>query len=326
MSKPYYIFSSGRLSRKENTIYVEAEDNIKKSIPIEDVESLHIFGEVDLNTKFLNFLSQQNIPIHFYNYYGFYSGSFMPREKNISGNLTVKQVEFYIDPIKRQYIAISFIEGAIFHMQRNLREYEGTEKFVEILKTELSNAYNTKSIPELMGCEGRARDTYYQAFNVILKNNFSFVKREKRPPTNPINALISFGNSIIYSIVLTQIYLTQLNPTISYLHEPGEKRYSLSLDISEIFKPLIVDPVIFKLVNNNMLNEDDFDEDLNFCYLTENGRKKFIKEIDQKLNTTIKHRKLKRNVSYKQLIRLECYKLIKHLLSDEVYVPFKAWW
>jgi len=326
MSKPYYIFSSGRLSRKENTIYVEAEDNIKKSIPIEDVESLHIFGEVDLNTKFLNFLSQQNIPIHFYNYYGFYSGSFMPREKNISGNLTVKQVEFYIDPIKRQYIAISFIEGAIFHMQRNLREYEGTEKFVEILKTELLNAYNTKSIPELMGCEGRARDTYYQAFNVILKNNFSFVKREKRPPTNPINALISFGNSIIYSIVLTQIYLTQLNPTISYLHEPGEKRYSLSLDISEIFKPLIVDPVIFKLVNNNMLNEDDFDEDLNFCYLTENGRKKFIKEIDQKLNTTIKHRKLKRNVSYKQLIRLECYKLIKHFLSDEVYVPFKAWW
>lgn len=326
MSKPYYIFSSGRLSRKENTIYVEVEDNIKKSIPIEDVESLHIFGEVDLNTKFLNFLSQQNIPIHFYNYYGFYSGSFMPREKNISGNLTVKQVEFYIDPIKRQYIAISFIEGAIFHMQRNLREYEGTEKFVEVLKTELSNAYNTKSIPELMGCEGRARDAYYQAFNVILKNNFSFVKREKRPPTNPINALISFGNSIIYSIVLTQIYLTQLNPTISYLHEPGEKRYSLSLDIAEIFKPLIVDPVIFKLVNNNMLNEDDFEEDLNFCYLTENGRKKFIKEIDQKLNTTIKHRKLKRNVSYKQLIRLECYKLIKHFLSDEVYVPFKAWW
>lgn len=326
MSKPYYIFSSGRLSRKENTIYVEVEDNIKKSIPIEDVESLHIFGEVDLNTKFLNFLSQQNIPIHFYNYYGFYSGSFMPREKNISGNLTVKQVEFYIDPIKRQYIAISFIEGAIFHMQRNLREYEGTEKFVEVLKTELSNAYNTKSIPELMGCEGRARDAYYQAFNVILKNNFSFVKREKRPPTNPINALISFGNSIIYSIVLTQIYLTQLNPTISYLHEPGEKRYSLSLDISEIFKPLIVDPVIFKLVNNNVLKEDDFEEDLNFCYLTENGRKKFIKEIDQKLNTTIKHRKLKRNVSYKQLIRLECYKLIKHFLSDEVYVPFKAWW
>jgi len=326
MSKPYYIFSSGRLSRKENTIYIEAEDNIKKSIPIEDVESLHIFGEVDLNTKFLNFLSQQNIPIHFYNYYGFYSGSFMPREKNISGNLTVKQVEFYIDPIKRQYIAISFIEGAIFHMQRNLREYEGTEEFVEVLKAELSNAYNTKSIPELMGCEGRARDAYYQAFNVILKNNFSFAKREKRPPTNPINALISFGNSVIYSIVLTQIYLTQLNPTISYLHEPGEKRYSLSLDIAEIFKPLIVDPVIFKLVNNNMLNEDDFEEDLNFCYLTENGRKKFIKEIDQKLNTTIKHRKLKRNVSYKQLIRLECYKLIKHLLSDEVYVPFKAWW
>jgi CRISPR-associated protein Cas1 len=326
MSRPYYIFSSGRLSRKENTLYIETASAEKRAIPIEDIESLHVFSEIDLNSKLLNFLAQQNKTVHFYNYYGFYSGSFMPRERNLSGNLTVKQVEFYLDSTKRQNIAISFIEGAVHHMQRNLREYQGTEGFRNAIQTEMSDAYKTKSVSELMGCEGRARNAYYQAFNFILNSKFAFDKREKRPPTNPINALISFGNSLIYSTVLTQIYLTQLNPTISYLHEPGEKRYSLSLDIAEIFKPLIVDPVIFKLVNNNMLSTEDFEEDLNFCYLTEQGRKKFIKEIDQKLSTTIKHRKLKRSVSYKLLIRLECYKLIKHFLGDETYIPFKAWW
>ncbi len=326
MSRPYYIFSNGRIKRKENTIYIENENGDKKAIPVEDIETIHLFGEVDLNTKFLNFLSQQNKTVHVYNYYGFYAGSFMPRDRNVSGELTVRQVEHYLDTERRFFIAFSFVEGALFHMLRNLREYKNTEELQKQIGTELNNSFEAKTISELMGCEGRARDKYYQAFNVILKNDFTIERREKRPPTNPVNALISFGNSMIYSTVLSEIYHTQLNPTVSYLHEPREKRYSLSLDISEIFKPLIIDPIIFKLVNNNMIKLEDFEEDVSYCYLNENGRKKFLREFDQKLNTTIKHRKLKRNVSYRTLIRLECYKLIKHILKDEVYSPFKAWW
>lgn len=326
MPRAYYIFQSGNIMRKENTIYLENGNGEKRAIPIEDVESLHIFGEVEFNTKFLNLISQYEIPIHIYNYYGFYSGSFMPRDKNVSGELLVKQVEYYADKEKRLFLATSFVEGAIFHMLRNLRNYRSTEEFQEKISVELSKSYECKEISELMGCEGRARDTYYQSFNVFLKEEFAFEKREKRPPTNPINALISFGNSLMYSVVLTEIYKTPLNPTISYLHEPRERRYSLSLDISEIFKPLVIDSVIFKLVNNNMIRLEDFEEDVNYCYLNENGRKKFIQELEDKLNTTIKHRKLKRSVSYRTLIRLECYKLIKHLINDEIYSPFKAWW
>ncbi len=325
MGRPYYIFSNGRIKRKENTVYIENENGDKKAIPVEDIDTIHLYGEVDLNTKLLNFLSQQNKIIHFYNYYGFYSGSFMPRDRNVSGELTVRQVEHYLDPERRFFMAFSFVEGAMHHMLRNLREYKDTTEFQEKIKEEFENASKAKSINELMGCEGRARDAYYQAFNVVLKN-FNIERREKRPPTNPVNALISFGNSMIYSTVLSEIYHTQLNPTISYLHEPRERRYSLSFDIAEIFKPLIADPIIFKLVNNNMIRLEDFDEDVGYCYMNENGRKKFLKEFDQKLTTTIKHRKLKRNVSYRTLVRLECYKLIKHLIGDELYVPFKAWW
>jgi len=326
MPKPYYIFSNGTIQRKDNTIYIENEANEKRAIPIEDVESLHLFGEINLNSKFLNFISQQNKPLHIYNYYGFYSGSFIPRNRNVSGELLVRQVQFYLDKENRLYLAQCFVDGALFHILRNLREYKETEIFQEKIKEEQENAKKSATINELMGAEGRARDTYYQAFNTILKGKFEFEKREKHPPSNPINAMISFANSLVYTTVISQIYITQLNPTISYLHEPSDKRFSLSLDIAEIFKPLIGDPIIFKMVNNNMIKEDDFDKDLNYCYLKEQGRKKFLREFDQKLQTTIKHRKLKRNVSYKTIIRYECYKLIKHLVSDEIYMPFKAWW
>ncbi|MGB9857920.1 MAG: type I-B CRISPR-associated endonuclease Cas1b [Brevinematia bacterium] len=326
MGRDYYIFSNGSLRRKENTLYFETSNGERKYFPVENIDNIHLFGEIDLNTKVLNFLAQNNVILHVYNYYGYYSGSYLPREKNISGEVIVRQVEHYLDKEKRFYLAYSFVEGALFHMMRNLRNYDGMEDYIEKILEELNKSSQCSSIQELMGCEGRARDSYYQAFNVFLKKEFFFKKREKRPPTNPINALISFGNSLLYSITLSEIYRTQLNPAISYLHEVREKRYSLSLDISEIFKPLIVDPVIFKLINNNMIKLSDFEEDVNYCYLKEEGRKKFLQEFDVKLQTTIKHRKLNRSVSYRFLIRLECYKLIKHLLEDDLYKPLKAWW
>ncbi|MBF0607507.1 MAG: type I-B CRISPR-associated endonuclease Cas1 [Magnetococcales bacterium] len=327
MDRPYYISSNGRIKRMENTVVIENEKGDKKAIPIEDIDTIHLFGEIDLNSKLLNFLSKHNTTIHFYNYYGFYTGSFMPPHKSASGELTVRQVQHYLDPAKRLAIAVGFVQGSLFHLQRNLRRHKGTEEFRDIIDRELKHIESAGSVAELMGCEGRARNAYYQALNVVMvADGFSFDKRQKRPPTNPVNALISFGNSLMYTHVLTNIYHTQLNPTISYLHEPSQRRYSLSLDIADIFKPLIADTVMFKLVNNRMLTEEDFEEDVDYCYLTEVGRKKYLRELDEKLNTTVQHRKLKRKVSYSTLIRLECYKLIKHLLGDEEYVPLKAWW
>ncbi len=322
----YYIFTNGRIRRKENTVFIENENGEKRAIPIEDIESIHLFGELDLNTKFLNFISQQNKVLHIYNYYGFYAGSFLPRQSNVSGDVLVRQVQYYLDYEKRFYIAYCFVDSALFHMLRNLKEYEHTKEYQEKISKEMEKLSQCRTISELMACEGRAREAYYQSFNIILKGDFFIHKREKRPPSNPVNAMISFVNSLIYTTVLSEIYHTQLNPTLSYLHEPRERRFSLALDIAEIFKPLIGDQLIFKLVNNGMIKLSDFDEDVNYCYLTTEGRKKFVKSFDEKLNTTIKHRKLKRNVSYRTLIRLECFKLIKHLLEDEVYKPLKAWW
>jgi CRISPR-associated protein Cas1 len=199
------------------------------------------------------------------------------------------------------------------------------ESLIELINKYLESIPIAVAVDELMGIEGNIRQTYYEAFNLIL-NDFEMGNRTKQPPQNEVNALISFGNMMCYSYCLRAIHQTQLNPTISYLHTPGERRYSLALDIAEIFKPIIVDRVIFKVLNKKEIQERHFDHRLNKCILNESGKKIFVKEMDERLGETIQHRSLKRKVSYKHLIRLECYKLAKHLLNMEAYKPFKMYW
>jgi CRISPR-associated protein Cas1 len=184
---------------------------------------------------------------------------------------------------------------------------------------------STTSVEELMGTEGLIRQSYYDAFNLII-NDFEMGSRTKQPPQNEVNALISFGNMVCYTQCLRAIHQTQMNPTISYLHTPGERRYSLCLDISEIFKPIIVDRVIFKVLNKREIQERHFDKKLNKCILNDSGKKIFVKALEDRMDETFRHRSLGRNVSYRHLIKLECYKLSKHLLGMEEYKPFKMYW
>ena len=326
----YYLFANGELKRKDNNISIITEDKGTKDLKIEVMNDIYLFGEISTNTKCINYLGQMKVPVNFFNYYGFYTGSFYPKETNVSGNLLIKQVEYYTDNEKRSEIAKEFIESAAFNIYRNLRYYNGRGKDLENvmgqikgLQKELSKAEN---VNEIMGIEGNIRKVYYSAWKEIINQEIDFEKRVKRPPDNMINTLISFVNSLIYTTCLSEIYKTQLNPTISYLHSAGERRFSLCLDVAEIFKPLIGDRLIFSLLNKNMITEKDFEKGSNFYYLKENGRKKILKEYDERLKQTIKHKDLGREVSYSYLIRLECYKLIKHILGDKKYEGFKMWW
>lgn len=201
------------------------------------------------------------------------------------------------------------------------REYDHICSKIDALR---SNIKEAKDITNLMSIEAHVRKLYYSQWESIT--SWEFGERTKRPPTNELNALISFGNSMLYTTILKEIRKTALNPTISYLHEPSERRYSLSLDISETFKPVFVDRLIFRLVNQKVISREHFDQNLNSCYLTEKGRTVFVREFDQLLEKTILHRKLKRKIKYKNLIRLDLYKLIKHLLDEEAFSPVKVWW
>jgi CRISPR-associated protein Cas1 len=199
------------------------------------------------------------------------------------------------------------------------------EEMIKLIEGYAEQIGKAKAVDELMGIEGNIRQVYYDAFDLIL-NDFEMEGRSKQPPRNEVNALISFGNMMCYSLCLRAIHQTQLNPTVSYLHSPGDRRYSLALDISEIFKPIIVDRTIFKVLNRKEIQEKHFDKKLNSCVLNNSGKKIFVKALEDKMQETIKHRRLNRSVSYKHLVKLECYKLSKHVLDMEEYKPFKMYW
>lgn len=330
MEQSYYIFTSGELRRKDDSLVLINEKG-KKDIPIERVYDLYIFSTVSINSTLLSFLSQKGICVHFYNYYDFYIGSFYPKETLVSGSLLVKQVEKYQEYESRLLIAQQIIEAASYNILRNLKYYNSRDKDlkqyimqIEELRKEI---YSTRNISSLMGVEGNIRKVYYESWKIIIDQDIDFEKRVKRPPDNLVNTLISFMNTIIYTKTLSEIYRTQLNPTISYLHEPSDKRFSLCLDLSEVFKPLIVDRTIFSLLNKNMITENDFyTDDGGYYRMKDSTIKVVVSALENTLTRSIKHKDLNRSVSYKHLIRLEAYKLIKHIIDEKVYEGFKIWW
>lgn len=334
MKKTYYLFNAGRMSRKDNTLkFTPTDENgidgTPKYIPVEGVSDLYCFGALDANSALFNFLGKEQVNVHFFDYYEHYTGSFMAKEYLLAGKMQIEQTKRYLKKEQRLAIAQKFIEGAAFNMLRNLKYYQGRGKelgdSIALIEQLSSGIAYASEIDILMGIEGNIRQVYYDAFEIII-NDFSMEGRSKQPPKNEINALISFGNMMCYAMCLSQIYHTQLNPTISFLHEPGFRRYSLALDIAEVFKPILVDRVIFKVLNKKEIQEKDFDFQLNSVILKDAARKIFVRSFEEKLNETIRHRSLKRSVSYKHLVKLECYKLTKHILNMEIYKPFKAWW
>lgn len=330
LKKTIYIFNEGEVHRKDNTIYFESAGG-KKYLPVEDIGEICIMGEAAVSKKFLEFCTMHEIIIHFFNYHEYYIGSYYPREHYNSGYMILKQSEHYLDMNKRKKLAFAFISGSAKNILNVLKYYGARDKdvsshigkiqeWLEKLNTELD-------IEQMMALEGNIREIYYSAFDVILGNkDFIFNARSKRPPQNKMNSLISFGNTLMYNTVLSEIYNTHLDPRIGYLHTTNNRRFTLNLDVAEIFKPIIVDRVIFTLVGKRMLNSKHFEKKMNGILLNEEGRKIFIAQYEEKLQTTFKHKELGRNVSYRRLVRMECYKLEKHLIGEQEYIPFTSQW
>ncbi len=322
-----YIFSMGELKRKDNSIVFKNEKgNIY--LPIEDTKEIYCMNEVSLNTKFLDFISKAGITLHFFNYHSNYSGSFYPKESLISGDLTIKQSYIYME--NRLIIAKAIVQGIADNIHELLYHYyrhgkKDLKPFLDWLKKDVKEFLAKEPhIKQILFIEGQIWSRFYDSFKYFLPEDFIMNKRVKRPPDNPINALISFGNTLLYTKTISAIYHTHLNQSISFLHSPREGRFSLSLDLCEVFKPIIVFKTIFELVNKKKLQvTKHFDKSLNYALLNESGKKIFIEAFETRINESFMHPKLKRKTTYKSAIRYDAYKLIKYIVEDQEFKPFK---
>ncbi len=328
MGKTRYISSMGELKRKDNSICFR-KNNKNVYIPIENTNELYCLNEISINTKLLDFLGRNNVVVHFFNYHNNYSGSFLPPKKYRSGKVLINQVKAFEND--RLSIAQNIVKGIGLNISEVLYHYykhdkkEVKETIDWIKKTLVPEIHSTNNIKQVMALEGELWSRFYNDFKYILLEDFVINKRVRRPPDNPTNALISFGNTLLYTKTVTAIYNTHLEQSVSFLHEPTERRFSLSLDISEVFKPIIVYKTIFELVNNKKIKvEKHFEQEYNYCILNEDGRKIFLEAFEKRLDTVFLHTRLNRKVTYKTAIKLDCYKLIKHISEGIEFKPFSV--
>ena len=326
MGSTKYITSMGELSRKDNSLcFRKNGKNIY--IPIENTKEIYCLNEISINSKLLDFFGKNNIVVHFFNFYGGYSGSFYPKNQYNSGKLFVKQGEKFKN--NRIEIAKAIVKGIGANIDEVLYHYykHGKSEVKDCIDWIREDLYKlvdkTENIKELLAYEGEIWMRFYSMFQYFINEDFILNKRVKRPPDNPINALISFGNTLLYTKTISAIYRTHLDQRISFLHEPSEGRFSLSLDISEVFKPVIVYKTIFDLVNNKRIQvAKHFEKSLNYCILNEEGRQIFIESFENRIESTFLHTKLNRKISYRTAIKLDCYKLIKNILENKEFIPF----
>lgn len=357
MKQNIYIFSNTILSRKDDSLVLETMADVDpihdvdfyeseaegvmlpapktegngtvRHIPVESVEALYTFGEVRFNTQFFRCVGYYGIPVHIFNYYGRYIGTFLPEKADGDGKIQILQYKAYLDDEVRLLVARSIIEAAIRNMLTNLRSYQysGTdlEEQIAAILPYIELVRSSKSTEELLGYEGNVRQLYYKTWNVVLKQEVEFTKRVKHPPHGILNSMISFGNSLLYGVCLSEIYRTRLSPYIGFLHEPGDEQHPLVYDISEIFKPIIVDRVIFRTINLNILSADDFTVTDKGMYLKDKARRTFVEEFENRLSTVVHHKRLNRRISYRSLIRMECFNLLNFLTGAITnYEPYRA--
>ena len=326
----HHIFADGELSRSEDTLRIDTLEGETKFLPVESVGTLYLHGQIDFNTRALGLLNEHGTAVHVFGWKDYYRGSYLPKRQHQSGNTVVEQVRAYDDHDRRMEIARSIIRASIHNMRSNLKYYHTRDhdfgEEIARLETQHDRVESVEDVPELQGVEANARKAYYRCFDDILKDPFELTRREFNPPSNEANALVSFLNAMVYTTCVSAIRKTALDPTVGFVHEPGDRRFTLSLDIADIFKPILADRVLFRLVNRQQLTFDDFESELGGCLLTEDGRLTVLEEFEKTLDRTVSHPRLNRNVSYKTLVQTDVYSLKKHILTGESYRPTERWW
>lgn len=328
MENRFYIFNSGSLVRQDDSLVFKTK-NKKSFLPIKQIESIYIYGNCNMNKQVLLLLEEYNICLYYFSYYGKYIGSFVPN-KRIVGDVIIKQVRTFDDFNSKLQIHKEILLSSIHNMIFVLKYYEKkrSEEYKEIKEIEknyyiiknLKNDVNNYNI--YMAIEAKIKKIYYSLFNRIINNkDFEFVKRSSYPPQDEINCLMSFGYSLLYGVCDSAIYHTSLCPSISFIHGISKRNNGLSYDIADIFKPIIIDRIIFRMINKNQINKKDFNIKNGGVFMKKEIMKLFIKEFDNILESTISVKNKK--MSYRSIILQEFYNLEKFIRKEKIYKGFK---
>lgn len=323
----YEIIENGILTSKDYNLIFE-NDNLKRDLPIKAIKNINIYSDVVFNAGILKMLSDNNITLTVFDKYSRNIGRFVPEKKTQISSVFLKQCELYNDMEERMHIAVLFVKAQIFNMRTNVKYYNKRLKKEELdvavskMKWIEQEINHQESINDLLLMEARAKEIYFPCVNQIIKNDsFAFLKHTKRPPLDPINSMISFGNCVLYNHIANEIHKTALDIKIGYLHSTNRRAETLNLDIAEIYKPVIVDRVIFTLINKRMINSElHFDYTDYGVFLNTEGKRIFLKQFYSRMNCKITVDN--ESVSYRNLIWKEIVNFKNFISGDVDFKPF----
>ena len=318
MKNIFFIYKSGQIARRDNSLALITQSETIP-IPIEQVDTIVFYSEVSFNKRLLEILNKYKIEALFYNHYGGYIGKFVPKEYK-DGKILVMQALAYNDELKRLYIARQITYYSMKNMLTLAKYYrkkgKGLDSQIDKMEAYLEETKKVASVDKLLLVEARFKNVYYSIFDVVLADEkYKFDKRTVRPPLNEVNAIMSYGYSLLYGIILSIIDRSDLSPHISFIHSLSKSNDSLQLDLADIYKPVIIDRIMLRIIRKRQIDDDCFEYgEESRCYLNEKGTKLFIKEFNQLLKKTVEYHG--KSYTYKTMLYREVNELSEYIKGD----------
>jgi CRISPR-associated protein Cas1 len=332
-----------RIGCNDGVIKVKEKDRVVDEVRVSDVSQVALFGNIQISTQAIQLLCETGVPITFFSMGGWFSGIARGHGlKNVVDRIA--QFRHAGDPAACLRFARQFVRGKI-HNQRVLfmRNHEQPPERVRLrLGQAREDLEKAGSLEELLGMEGAAAAEYFAEFAGMLRPQeedeipgletnvpeapwarFDFNGRNRRPPTDPVNALLSLAYSLLAKECTVAAYAVGLDPYVGFYHQPRHGRPALALDLMEEFRPLIAESAVLTAINNRYVTPRDFVTAGRAVNLSPAGRKQFFQCFEQRMSTLITHPVFDYKVSYRRAVELQ-FRILARVLTGEIpeYVPF----
>jgi CRISPR-associated protein Cas1 len=348
-----YLTEPRSLVKKDgDTLVVHIPENKEREtskrkvrVPLIKITQVVVYGDVTLTSPAMAALLEQKADICFCSAYGRFWGRLTP-PLGKNSLIRLEQHQAHRDPVRSFTLARAFVRGKLNNMRvmllranrkrddpdiaRAAEQLKGVLAQVDTLKPEVAATPPDPSRPQadtaygtLLGLEGSGTKLYFGVFGRLLKDDWGFERRQRRPPRDPVNALLSFGYVLLMNQVASAVSIVGLDPFVGFLHSSQFGKPALALDVMESFRSLVVDSVVLTLLNNGMLARRDFEENLGAWRLTEGGRRTFLTKFEERLDTEIRHPVFDYRATYRRSLELEV-RLVAKWLTGEIaqFKPF----
>lgn len=321
MSVLYVVQPEAVLSKKYEafTVALKQEDGSwqKRSVPAQTVEQVVLIGNPQVTGDALCYALELGMPVHYLTSFGMHLGSALPGYSR-NGQLRLAQYQTYNNAEEKLALVKEIVMGKIHNQYGVLYRHKYKDNPLKLRKKLVKQQ---TTIDQVRGVEGLAAREYFAGLSTILGDCWKFQGRNRRPPTDPVNALLSFGYGLLRVQVTAAVHLAGLDPYIGYLHEVHHGQPAMVLDLMEEFRPLIADNIVLSVLNKGIIQEKDFTESLGAYRLSEVGRKTFLQAFEQKMNDEFKHPTFEYRCSYRRAVELQARLLARHLQEGVVYKP-----